>query len=662
MLNWLRRKPAPAANRAGVEAAGRALNAGEDAHAIELLDAHLRRHPDDAQALQLRAVAACRASDFTLAEQHLVAAASIDPDWPDPSLTLAEVHLHHARYDAAVDALRAALAAAPQRIDARRRLMFALGMAGRQPEAVQVYVALRLRAQGFDPPDNPAAALMAQARFVDAEAFLEGQLRHQPNDARLHLFLGIAREARGRRGPAAQAYREALRVDPACAPALRRLGFALESDGRMDEAMRNYRAAVEHAPDDPGALSDYLAILHYLPDIPREEFERSYRAWDERFARPLAHDLPAPANTPVPDRRLRVGYVSADYFSHVTRHFIEPVLEHHDRLQFDVYCYDNSPVDDAVTQRLRALPLAWRACQDMDDATLARTIRDDGIDILVDLNGHLPGHRLGAFARRPAPIQMTWLGYPNTSGLTAIDYWITDSVIAADLSEQHRSEELLPLGGFFMPFRPGPLPEVAPVPPSERGTATTFGSFNLYPKLNARVFDAWSRILLALPDSRLELFAIPLTAHDDVRAAFATRGVDATRLTVRDRIDHDAFLAAHGDVDLALDPFPCVGTTTTLFTLAMGVPLVTLAGHTHASRVSASALAHVGLERLVAHDIDRYVSLAIETARDPAFLKECRATLRSRLADSSILDETGFTHGLQRAYREAWRGWCRTVV
>lgn len=659
MLNWLRRKPAPAANRAGVEEAGRALNAGEDAHAIELLDSHLHRHPDDAQALQLRAVAACRASDFALAERHLVAAAKIDPNWPDPSLTLAEVHLHHARYDAAVEALRAALAAAPQRIDARRRLMFALGMAGRQSEAVQVYVALRLRAQGFDPSDNPAAALMAQARFVDAEALLEGQLRHQPNDARLNLFLGIAREARGRRGPAAEAYREALRVDPGCSPALRRLGFALESDGRMDEALRSYRAAVEHAPDDPGALSDYLAVLHYLPDIPREEFERSYRTWDDRFARPLAHDLPAPANTAIPDRRLRIGYVSADYFSHVTRHFIEPVLEGHDRLQFDIYCYDNSPVEDAVTQRLRALPLAWRACQDMDDATLARTIREDGIDILVDLNGHLPGHRLAAFARRPAPVQMTWLGYPNTTGLTAIDYWITDSVIAADLSGQYHTETLLPLGGFFMPFRPGPLPRVAPVPPSERGAPITLGSFNLYPKLNARVFDAWSRVLLALPESRLKLFAIPTAAHDEVRREFAARGVDSVRLDVVDRIDHDAFLAAHGDVDLALDPFPCVGTTTTLFTLAMGVPLVTLAGRTHAARVSASALAQVGLERLVAHDVDRYVALAIELAGDRAFLRECRATLRSRLGDSPIQDEAGFTRGLERAYREAWRGWCR---
>ena len=660
MLNWLRRTSAPAARRADVEEASHALNAGEDARAVALLEPYLRRHPDDPQALHLRAVAACRAGDFALAEQHLASAAKIDPHWPDPSLTLAEVHLHHGRHEAAVDALRAALAADPQRLAARRRLMFALGLSGRQSEAVQMYVALRLRAQGFDPPDNPAATLMAQGRFVDAEALLEGRLRHQADDARLHLFLGIAREARGRRGPAADAYRDALRADPAFAPALRRLGFTLESDGRMDDAMKCYRTAVEHAPDDAGALSDYLAVLHYLPDVPREEFERSYRAWDERFARPLAGDLPAPPNTPVPDRRLRIGYVSADYYSHVTRHFIEPVLERHDRLQFDIYCYDNSPVEDAVTQRLRALPLAWRPCQDMDDATLARTIRSDGIDFLVDLNGHLAGNRLLAFARRPAPVQMTWLGYPNTTGLSAIDHWITDGVIAADLSGQYQAEALLPLGGFFMPFRPGPLPDVAPEPPSERGAAATFGSFNLYPKLNTHVFDAWSRVLLALPDSRLFLFAIPEGAHDEVRGQFAARGVDIARLTLHDRMDHDAFLAAHGDVDVALDPFPCVGTTTTLFTLAMGVPLVTLAGHTHASRVSASALAQVGLERLVAQDVDRYVALATEVAGDLAFLKECRATLRSRLAESSIQDEAGFTRNLERAYREVWRRWCRT--
>ena len=659
MLNWLRRKSAAAPGRADVEEAGRALNAGEDARAVALLEPHLRRHPNDPHALHLRAVAACRAGDFALAVQHLTAAAKLDPGWPDPSLTLAEVHLHHERFREAVDALRAALAADPNRLAPRRRLMFALGMAGRKSEALQMYIALRLRAQGFEPPDNPAATLMAQGRFVDAEAFLEGQLRHRPDDARLHLHLGVAREVRGHHGPAVEAYRAALRADAACAPALRRLGFAQESDGRMQDAMQSYRAAVALAPDDPGASSDYLAILHYLPDVPREECERAYRAWNERFARPLAHDLPPPPNTPVPDRRLRIGYVSADYYSHVTRHFIEPVLEYHDRLQFDIYCYDNSPVEDAVTQRLRALPLTWRACQDMDDAHLARTIRSDGIDILVDLNGHLAGNRLLTFARRPAPVQMTWLGYPNTTGLTAIDHWITDGVIAADLSEQYHSEALLPLGGFFMPFRPGPLPDVAPDPPSARSAAPIFGSFNLYPKLNAPVLDAWSRVLRALPDARLILFAIPEAAHDEVRERFAARGIDGARLVVRERIDQAAFLAAHGEVDLALDPFPCVGTTTTLFTLAMGVPLVTLAGHAHASRVSASALAQVGLERLVAPDVDRYVALAIEVAGDLAFLRQCRASLRGRLAASSIQDEAGFTRGLERAYREVWQRWCR---
>lgn len=658
MLDWLRRKAAPAADGKAVEEAGQALSAGEDSRAIDLLDGHLRRHANDSRALHLRAVAACRAGDFGLAEMHLTAAVGIDPAWPEPALTLAEVHLHHGRFDAAAEALHAALAADPQRIEARRRLMFVLGMAGKQAEAVQMYVVLRLQAQGFETPDNPAAVLMAQGRLVDAEALLEGRLRRSPDDAKLHHYLGMAREARGRVRSAIEAFREAVRLDPAFAPALRRLGFSLESAGEQAEAARCYRAAVEHAPDDPAALSEYLAVLHYAPDTDRLEVERAYRSWDERFARPLADTLPAPSLLRDPERRLRVGYVSADFYSHVTRHFIEPVLEHHDRQQFDVYCYDNSPMEDAVTARLRALPLAWRPCQELDDAAVARKVREDRIDILVDLNGHLFGNRLLAFARRPAPIQATWLGYPNTTGLQAIDYWITDRHLAADLSEQFHSERLMPLDGFYMPFRPGPLPPVEPVPPSQRESPITFGSFNLYPKIGERVLDAWARVLDALPGSRLKMFAIPETAHEFVRKHLADRGIDASRVDVSDRIAHEAFLAAHADVDVALDPFPCVGTTTTLFTLAMGVPLVTLAGKTHASRVSASALAELGLDRLVATSEDDYVALAIATANDATFRSACRSGLRSRLSASAIMDEPGFTRCLEAAYRETWRRLC----
>jgi protein O-GlcNAc transferase len=658
MLDWLRRKSTPADDGRALEEAGRALAAGEDARAVALLEPHLRRRPEDPRALHLRAVAACREGDFVLAEKHLLAAARLDPDWPEPSLTLAEVHLHHGRFAAAVDALRAAIAAAPQRLEARRRLMFALGMAGRQAEAVQMYVLLRLHAQGFESPDNPAAALLAQGRLVDAEALLEGRLRREPDDAHLHYFLGMVREARGRVRPAIDAFRESIRLDPGSAQTMRRLGFSLESAGEHAEAARCYRSAVERAPDDPAALSEYLAILHYGTNADRAEVERAYRSWDERFAAPLAQALPPPEFLRDPDRRLRVGYVSADFYQHVTRHFIEPVLEHHDRQHFDIYCYDNSPMEDAVTARLRALPLTWRSCQGLDDATLAQRIRDDRIDILVDLNGHLFGNRLLAFARRPAPVQATWLGYPSTTGLRAIDYWISDQHIAADLSGQYHAETLMSLDGFYMPFRPGPLPPGAPVPPSQRGFPITFGSFNLYPKIGERVLDAWARILQAVPGSRLKFFAIPEAAHASVLQQFSHLGIDTARVDVSDRIAHEAFLAAHGDVDIALDPFPCVGTTTTLFTLAMGVPLVTLAGRTHASRVSASALTELGLDRLVASNEADYVALAVRTAQDAAFLRECRAGLRDRLFASAIMDETGFTRRLETALREAWRRRC----
>jgi predicted O-linked N-acetylglucosamine transferase (SPINDLY family) len=658
MLHWLRRKTTPAVDGAPVDEARRALAAGEDARAIALLDAHLGRRPEDGRALHLRAVAACRGGDFALAQAYLSSAADLEPGWPEPSLTLAEVHLHHERFDAAVEALRAALACEPNRPETHQRLLFALGSSGRADEAVEYWQLLRGLDGRIDPATNPAAALHAQGRLAEADDLLESLVRDAPGDANLHVLLGITRQARGLIDAAILAFGDAVRADGEFARAQGKLAFALDSRGDVEASLPHYARAAALAPGSAQAWSDLLAARIYLGPHSVAETAAAYRAYEERFGAPLHN--PAPFRLDVaPERKLRVAYVSNDLSEHVVSYFLEPVLEHHDRSRFEVWCYDRTRHRDSTSLRLEARADAWHRVPDMDFESLAARVRADAIDILVDLKGHFDDNSLPLFARKPAPVQLTWLGYPDTTGLHAMDAWITDRHIAADLSGQYASERILPLDGFFMGFRPRPdAPDPGPLPVQSRG-AVTFGCFNAYSKVSPAMRVALAQILGRVPDARLLMSAVPRgEARRRLLAEFGNAGIDPARIEIRGRGDHAEFLAWHREIDLALDSFPYNGTTTTLHALWMGVPFVTLAGSTHVARVGASILANVGLEDWIARSGADYVRLAAEKAADPAGLAALRAGLRERVERSPIRDETGFTKRLEAAYRECWRGWC----
>jgi protein O-GlcNAc transferase len=658
MLDWLRRKTTPADDGNALDEAGRALEAGEDARAITLLDAHLRRHPEDARALHARAVAACRAGDFVLAEKHLSFAVSLDAGWPLPSLTLAEVHLHHGRFDAAVQALRTALALEPDGPVAHQRLLFALGSAGRGEEALEFWQLLRGLNWRIDPATNPVASLHAQGRLAEAEALLSSLSEASPAHAQLHVLLGITRQARGFVDAAIEAFRNAVRADGELASAHAKLAFALDSRGDVEESIPHYTQAAELAPGSAQALSDLLAARIYLGPHALEDSAAAYRKYEERFGAPLRNGAPHGV-TRVPERKLRIAYVSNDLAEHVISYFLEPVLEHHDRSNFEVWCYDRTRHRDGTSLRLEGLADQWRRVPDTDFEALAAQVRADAIDILVDLKGHFDDNSLPLFARRPAPVQLTWLGYPDTTGLHAIDAWITDRHVAADLSRQYASERILPLGDFFMCFRPKPgFPDPSPPRVQLRG-AVTFGSFNAYSKVSPGMRAALVDILEQVPNSRLLISAVPLgEARRKLLNRFEAAGIDPSRIDIRGRGTHAEFLAWHGEIDLALDSFPYNGTTTTLHSLWMGVPFVTIAGTTHVSRVGASILSNVGLEDWVARDVADFVRIAVEKASDLQTLATLRGQLRGRVEHSAIRDERGFTRRLETAYRECWQRWC----
>jgi predicted O-linked N-acetylglucosamine transferase (SPINDLY family) len=378
---------------------------------------------------------------------------------------------------------------------------------------------------------------------------------------------------------------------------------------------------------------------------------------------PRASGEPPHPNHPDPERRLRVGYVSPDFREHSVSAFLDPVIAGHDRRWFEVFCYAEVVRPDDTTARFRGLSDGWCSTLGMTDGAVAGRIRDDGIDILVDLAGHTAGNRLRVFAERPAPVQVTWLGYPNTTGLSAMDYRLSDAVAdPAGEADALHSETLVRLANGFLCFAPpADAPEVGETPALATGQVT-FGSFNNLAKVTPDVVEAWADILNRIPNSRLVLKSRPLAdekTRERYLEMFGAHGVDPGRVELCSWIaSKSGHLGAYERLDIGLDPFPYNGTTTTCEALWMGVPVVTLGGDRHAGRVGASILARVGLAGLVAETKADYVEQAVALAGDLDRLSALRGGLRSRMEKSPLCDAGGFARDIEAAYREMWRRVC----
>jgi protein O-GlcNAc transferase len=666
VFDWLRRRPAalqvgtqaPPGSR--LDAARAALLAGDDAAAGALIDALLAEPHPCAETLHLGGVLACRRRDFKGAVERLRAATDLDPARPATWFTLAEASLESGDLNGALIAVRATLGIDPTFSAASDRVVLLLGALGRHDEAIETYQMHRILDWRFDAVANPVASLHAQGRLQEAADALTATLARAPDDAVAHAYLGCTHQACGRLDEAIESYRRAVGADPDNAFAHRKLAFALDSRGELEAALRHYRRGRDLQPSDPQAWSDHFAAELYVGDSSREARAKEFDEYDARFRAP---PVALPASRSTTPRRLRVGYVSGDFCDHVINYFFEPVLERHDRSAVEVWCYDRTRQRDPVALRLESKADHWRRVAGMDWDALAEMVRADGIDILVDLKGHFDDNNLPLFARKPAPVQATWLGYPDTTGLRSVDAWITDCHIAADLGGQYASESVIPLPRFFMCFRPLPgAPDPGPLPALANGRIT-FGCFNTFAKISPAMRHALADLMLAVPEARCLITALPGgSARTRLLEFFEARGVDPARFTLRGRGSHDAFLGWHREVDIALDSFPYNGTTTTLHALWMGVPVVTLAGATHVSRVGASILANLGLDAWVGRTAGDYVEIARRSAQDRGALAALRATLRQRLAGSAIMDEAGFVQDLERAFRTLREGRSMTTA
>jgi predicted O-linked N-acetylglucosamine transferase (SPINDLY family) len=427
----------------------------------------------------------------------------------------------------------------------------------------------------------------------------------------------------------------------------------------MGRAVECFRRALAVDPQFAAARSNLLACLNYLPDVTTAELLAEHRRAGESQEAPLRLAWKPHANSRDPERRLRVGYVSGDFREHAMAFSIAPVLANHDARSFEIVCYSNNAAEDDVTARLRASAGEWQRVAGASDEAIAEIVRQRGIDILVDLSGHTALNRLALFARKPAPVQVSWLGYVTSTGLTAMDCRFTDARADPPGGDYSGYTEVLVRLPWVTVFEPSPRsPEVAPLP-ALRGGPFTFACLNHLSKVTPAVVALWARVLGAAPEARLLIGnAGDPAVRQRLVESFAANGISAVRLAFRARQPLGDFLALHREIDLALDTFPYNGGATSCHSLWMGVPFVTLAGDRYMARIGSSLLGQTGLGGFVARSQDEYVELAARAARDPDRLAALRATMRDRLAASPLLDGAGFTRALEAAYRSIWRAWC----
>jgi len=523
-------------------------------------------------------------------------------------------------------------------------------------EAAACYrTALSMRAEYPEALNNLGVVLQEQRDTDGAIDSFQRALKLQPANALANTHLGTALAAKGDLTAAAAAHREALRHDPRLASARNNLGIVLKDQGDFVAAREAYTAAVAADGDDPSFHSNLLMSLSYDPAIDGETLVAEHRRWSNRHERP--EPLPKDIDWR-PERRLRIGYVSPDFWTHSVAYFIEPVLEHHEKNRFEVFCYADVSRPDDTTDRLRRSADHWRDSVPLDDTELFERIRADRIDILVDLSGHTGNNRLPVFGRRAAPVQISWIGYPATTGLSQMDYRISDGWADPEgETDRFHSERLLRLPAGFLCYRP---PENAPAPADRAGRRPiTFGSFNNLSKVTDEVIALWARLLTDCPDTRLLLKSRQLADHgvrDRVLGVFQENGVPPERLDLRARLrDPSDHLALYHEVDVALDTFPYNGTTTTCEALWMGVPVIALAGALHAGRVGVSLLNQIGQPGWVVDTPDAYVAKALAIAADPPR----RAVLRDQVAGSTLVDAKGFTQAFEAALTTIWSDRCK---
>lgn len=574
--------------------------------------------------------------------------------------------LHHqtGRSVAAVELMKQAIAADPSVAGFHCNLGTVQRALGQLDQAlVSFQKAVELQPDYAEAYCGCGTILAVQGKRDEASRAFRQALVLNPDNADACFRLGKLLGEQGKLDEAVDCLQKATALRPGHAEAFKALSVQYKEQGRLDEAIACLRQALAAQPDYVKAHSSLLYLIHFHPGWNARQILEEHRLWARRFAEPLVREILPHSNDRLPDRRLKVGYVSAQFCWHSAAFFLLPLLECHDRRNIDITCYSGVRKPDDMTERMRRSCDGWRDTAGVTDADLATMIRKDQIDILVDLTLHMANCRLLTFARKPAPVQVTYLGYPSTTGLAAMDYRLTDPYLdpADPGRDQFYVEKSIRLPETWWAYRPPDgLPAVNELPALTTGHVT-FGCFNSFLKINDKVLSLWAQVLGAVPGSRLALLAEPGSHREQTREAFARQGVEGERIQFAGRRPLMEYFNAYQQIDICLDPFPANGHTTTCDALWMGVPVVTLPGETAISRGALSLLVNAGLPELVAKTPGDYVRTVAGLAGDLPRLRDQRARLRDMLGRSPIMAEARFTRHLEACYRAMWHTWCERV-
>lgn len=602
---------------------------------------------------------------------NLRQAVTLDPANIDALMALGYALRRQGVGDEAIACYRHALTLAPNLTDALCELGAALSDCGHAGEAMACFERAITLA-----PTSPVAhaglgtVLQTQGKHAAAIEAFRRALQQSPESAGLYTNISTSYQRLGNLDEAEDCLRQALRIDPLLAEAHNNLGSVLNMAGCTEEAIVCTQQALTLKPDLSGAHDNYLMSLNYVTSKTPEEIFRAHESWG-RVLEQQTVAFTGHTNTPDRDRTLRIAYVSPDLRAHAVSGFLESILAHHNAARFHVTCYAEVINPDDVTTRLRGLAHAWRFTCGLSDAQLAAQIRDDEIDILVDLAGHTAHNRLGVFAAKPAPLQISYLGYANTSGLTRIDHRITDVLVDPQGHQRYYTEKLLYLDGCFTCYAPSQdVPAVARLPALRNGYIT-FGSMANLCKVSDRTLDLWCTVLRAIPSARFLFYRHLLKgrARDRLHSAFESRGIACERVILIGEIPPEyqtlpfgkRFYGFFERIDVMLDTTPWNSHTTACECLWMGLPIITLLGDRHAGRICASVLTATGLTDLIASDEKEFLSIAEGLSHDIESLAQLRAGLRDRMRRSALCDGTTFTLGIEQAYRSAWEHWCESA-
>jgi protein O-GlcNAc transferase len=657
----------------------------------------LAQQPDHADVLHLAGVVAYQLGRLAEALERVGRAIALKPKAADFHCNQGMVQASLGRAEEAVASFQRALALKTDYPEAHFNLGMALKDLGRLEEAIAAFErAIELRAGFAEASANLGMTLLSSGRVDEAIAETQRWIAIQPDNAAAHHMLSVALLRNGRAAEAIEAARRAVEVKPDRVESHVQLGEALRRAGRLDDAAASFRQALALRPDHPEALNKLGDILVKEGQIAEalECFEKSlsvrpdasleskrlftlwfderrdmhailqeHRQWNDRHARPLAAEIRPHANDRTAARRLRIGYACPFLIDTPVAWNLLPLITNHDRQRFEVYCFNAGAYRDEMTDRIESKVDMWRDIFAMSDEKAAELIRADGIDILIDLSLHTASNRLLVFARKPAPVQVTYLGYCGTTGLDAMDYRLSDPYFdppddpnSSDSNCYSERTVLLPHA--YWSYEPGgPTHEPTPLPALNAG-CVTFGSLNHPSKVSRAALSLWARVLAATPGSRMLIHTDTRAQNDAARLRFATAGIAAERIKFLPHQSWAGYVRTLDQIDIALDTLPYGGGIAACDALWMGVPVVTLIGHTPVGRGAFSILSNIGLTEFAAREPDDYVRIATELSADPPRLAELRAGLRQRMERSPLRDTKGFVRDVEAAYRDMWQRWC----